>query len=773
MAHSHTDSAREATRLSKALTLVLRHRAIELGIDVRPDGFMRLSQVLASKPLSRFRKTLRDSETHSQSATSSTLSSSSSSTSTSTLKQIQSIVTNCSKQRFSLIVEDNIWYIRANQGHSGALKSILNDDDMLHRITLSEVKSINHCVHGTYMNVWEPIKQKGLCRMARKHIHMSSAEFGSSDMISGMRSDCQILIHIDIQSAIHDGIPFYMSANRVILSPGIGQNGYLPPKYFSRVERLNNRRVVGTLDVNTASASSSSSQQFSHVVTLCVDSESFVSDHIDQHTGIVSQRRQWIITSVHAAVLPTALDSKEIGASVDPPMFHQTLIHDTATATATATATDSKAPCNETSEPVDSLTDTSSSSPSSSSPCSFEQCMERFENFLVECKLWDAATCAPISKKPFMIVASSDLVIQRDIAQAFRKHHLPIPPYFRKWTTLKTLYRCVNPRAKKKVSVPAMLTQIGLSQDEISDTQHRLRKAVRSLIRQHALVEASSQLKIPKSQQPKSAAAAAAAAYKTTVKNEESKASVSAFDQLLVDEQPLDYLLVLDFEATCDDDRKFRPQEVIEFPIVCVDTKTLKCETLFHRYVRPITNRKLTKFCTKLTGITQEVVDSSKPFSNILDELYQCLFNNGFIHCPGALPVAASSSAATSTETATLPPGYDGPFEPTNKRFAFVTCGDWDLKTMLPKQCALIDRPVPGFMRKWINIKRPFGTYSKTSGRTGMAGMLHHMGMELVGHHHSGIDDSHNISRIAVQLIKAHIPMIPNGEWKPKHARLK
>lgn len=41
-----------------------------------------------------------------------------------------------------------------------------------------------------------------------------------------------------------------------------------------------------------------------------------------------------------------------------------------------------------------------------------------------------------------------------------------------------------------------------------------------------------------------------------------------------------------------------------------------------------------------------------------------------------------------------------------DKQFLFVTCGDWDLKTMLPSQCALYNIPVPPYCKVWLNIKK-------------------------------------------------------------------
>ena len=48
-----------------------------------------------------------------------------------------------------------------------------------------------------------------------------------------MRGSCDIIIQIDMASAMKDGIDFYISTNSVILTEGI--DGCLPPKYFQKV----------------------------------------------------------------------------------------------------------------------------------------------------------------------------------------------------------------------------------------------------------------------------------------------------------------------------------------------------------------------------------------------------------------------------------------------------------------------------------------------------------------------------------------------------------
>src|SRR5690242_1342917 len=76
------------------------------------------------------------------------------------------------------------------------------------------------------------------------------------------------------------------------------------------------------------------------------------------------------------------------------------------------------------------------------------------------------------------------------------------------------------------------------------------------------------------------------------------------------------------------------------------------------------------------------------------------------------------------------------------RKFAFLTCGDWDVGKMLPMQCNREGVPIPEYFKNgWVNIKTVFGSHYKRKKVQGMAGMLNVLNMDLLGHHHSGIDD--------------------------------
>lgn len=71
----------------------------------------------------------------------------------------------------------------------------------------------------------------------------------------------------------------------------------------------------------------------------------------------------------------------------------------------------------------------------------------------------------------------------------------------------------------------------------------------------------------------------------------------------------MDFIAVLDFEATCLPDRVIIPQEIIEFPCVLykLEPNAITFVSEFHEYVKP--TKPVTEFCTTLTGITQQTVD--------------------------------------------------------------------------------------------------------------------------------------------------------------------
>jgi len=191
----------------------------------------------------------------------------------------------------------------------------------------------------------------------------------------------------------------------------------------------------------------------------------------------------------------------------------------------------------------------------------------------------------------------------------------------------------------------------------------------------------------------------------------------------------LRYLLILDFEATCGDDIKGQ-NEIIEFPTLVYSLERDEVEASFHEYVRPVVYPTLTAFCTDLTGITQDVVDAADTFPEVWNRFQDFLKHS---------------------ETLTDPACY-----------AFLTCGNWDLRSMLPRQLTLSNSEhgldesgdlTPPYNR-FINIKTAFRKHYRLRYDQGMVQMLRDLKLPLEGRHHSGIDDCKNILKI-VQRMRA------------------
>ena len=211
----------------------------------------------------------------------------------------------------------------------------------------------------------------------------------------------------------------------------------------------------------------------------------------------------------------------------------------------------------------------------------------------------------------------------------------------------------------------------------------------------------------------------------------------------------LDYLCILDFEATCNSGKIPKPQEIIEFPTLLMNVKTGDIESIFHHYIKPDVFPQLSAFCTELTGIEQATVDQGISIFDALSAHQQWLEEHKLVPWHRAATGAASGGSET--------PNKDESY----KTFLYLTCGDWDLKTCLPKQLMYhgITKPDPHF-EAWINVKTAFSHMYKIKPK-GMAGMLAECDMELEGRHHSGIDDCKNIARICRKML------LEDG-WKPQ-----
>ncbi|XP_033219335.1 ERI1 exoribonuclease 3 [Belonocnema kinseyi] len=188
-------------------------------------------------------------------------------------------------------------------------------------------------------------------------------------------------------------------------------------------------------------------------------------------------------------------------------------------------------------------------------------------------------------------------------------------------------------------------------------------------------------------------------------------------------EQRFKYLLVLDFEATCEKNSLINPQEIIEFPCVAVSTEDWQVKDIFHQYVKPRVHPNLSPFCTDLTGIMQEIVENQPYFPEVLSSFSNWINEGGYFLERG--------------------------------KSAFVTCGDWDLNVMIRSHCATEKLKVPEYFNEWINLKRVFCDATKIFPR-GITAMLIHLNLPKIGRLHSGIDDVQNMVNVIRKLATRH-----------------
>ena len=190
-------------RLSKFMSLILRHKATEFGLNINSQGLVNVVEFLEFVNKQKGLESV-------------------------TMKDIHQVVINCNKQRFKLTEIDDQLYISANQGHS--IGFVTAD-----RKEVIDPSEIPICIHGTNKAAISLIMQSGgLSRMDRNDIHMASALPESGDVISGMRKSSNVVVWIDVDKAMAQGIKFFISNNGVILSPG-NEYGYIPSSCFKKV----------------------------------------------------------------------------------------------------------------------------------------------------------------------------------------------------------------------------------------------------------------------------------------------------------------------------------------------------------------------------------------------------------------------------------------------------------------------------------------------------------------------------------------------------------
>ncbi|KAK9273781.1 hypothetical protein L1049_018591 [Liquidambar formosana] len=201
--------------LGRLLTRILRHMASELNLNMRNDGYVKVQDLLKLNM-----KTFANIPLRSH-----------------TVDDIREAVRKDNKQRFSLLEENGVLLIRANQGHT---ITTIESESLLKPILSAEEVPV--CVHGTYKKNLQSILESGLKRMKRLHVHFSCGLPTEGEVISGIRRDVNVLIFLDVRKALEEGMKLYISDNKVILTEGF--DGVVPIKYFEKIESWPDRQPI-------------------------------------------------------------------------------------------------------------------------------------------------------------------------------------------------------------------------------------------------------------------------------------------------------------------------------------------------------------------------------------------------------------------------------------------------------------------------------------------------------------------------------------------------
>ena len=198
---------REKKKISHALSRILRHEALDHDLPMNSAGYVPILDVVTVQSL--WNRQVSPAEVHHAA-------------------QINK------KRRFEIKTVNGVACIRAVQGHDQRLVAFYNlsDSEMLQQLELPHAP--RYAIHGTSIKHYAAIKDSGLCRGQRQHIHFiedaAAEEARTQDReTSGLRAGSEVMLWIDVHKCLRCGIPFYRAPNDVLLSPG--QDGWLLPSY--------------------------------------------------------------------------------------------------------------------------------------------------------------------------------------------------------------------------------------------------------------------------------------------------------------------------------------------------------------------------------------------------------------------------------------------------------------------------------------------------------------------------------------------------------------
>src|ERR1035437_1944394 len=177
-------SDKRAITISKFLSLVLRHKPDEIGITLDEAGWVDVTTLLEAMSC------------HGNAVSP---------------EELQEVVATSDKKRFAFSYDG--LRIRANQGHSVEID-----------LGLAPVPPPEMLYHGTATRFLPAIRQQGLLKMARHHVHLSGDAQTASKV--GERHGKLVILQVRSGDMHRAGLTFFRSANGVWLTDAV------PPEYL-------------------------------------------------------------------------------------------------------------------------------------------------------------------------------------------------------------------------------------------------------------------------------------------------------------------------------------------------------------------------------------------------------------------------------------------------------------------------------------------------------------------------------------------------------------
>ena len=171
-------------KLSKFISLILRHKPEEIGITLDDFGWAKVEDLING--INKSGKKID-------------------------MEILEEIVRTDNKQRYSF--NEDKTKIRANQGHSIPVK-----------VDLKELEPPETLYHGTATKSLKGIQKQGIKSMSRLYVHLSK-DFETAKQVGTRHGECVILV-INAKRMYEDGIKFYLSENGVWLTE------YIDTKYI-------------------------------------------------------------------------------------------------------------------------------------------------------------------------------------------------------------------------------------------------------------------------------------------------------------------------------------------------------------------------------------------------------------------------------------------------------------------------------------------------------------------------------------------------------------